>query len=100
MGPTVTIPVQDPLAVLLWFIYLFIYCWTFLLSIILRDNFKLYKVFFRAALHYLGCTELSSLSVEEQREKAYLLSIAALLGKDVYNFGELLAHPGNFLLIV
>ena len=49
----------------------------------------------RAALHYLGCTELSSLSVEEQREKAYLLSIAALLGKDVYNFGELLAHPGN-----
>ena len=45
-------------------------------------------------MKYLGCTELSSLSVEEQRTKAYILSVAALLGKDVYNFGELLAHPG------
>lgn len=52
-----------------------------------------YKAYYRAALHYLGCTELSTLSPEEQREKAFLLSLAALLGKDVYNFGELLAHP-------
>ena len=50
--------------------------------------------FCRAALKYLGCTELASLSVEEQRTRAYILSVAALLGKDVYNFGELLAHPG------
>jgi 26S proteasome regulatory subunit N9 len=49
----------------------------------------------RAALKYLGCTDLSTISLEEQRTKAYLLSIAALLGKDVYNFGELLAHSGN-----
>lgn len=52
-----------------------------------------HKGYYRAALHFLGCTDLSTLSVEEQRTKAYLLSIAALLGKDVYNFGELLAHP-------
>jgi 26S proteasome regulatory subunit N9 len=50
---------------------------------------------FRAALKYLGCTELSTLNVEEQRSKAYILAVAALLGKDVYNFGELLAHPGE-----
>ena len=51
-------------------------------------------LFFRAALKYLGCTDLSSLSAEELRTRAYVLSVAALLGKDVYNFGELLAHPG------
>ena len=33
--------------------------------------------FCRAALKYLGCTELASLSVEEQRTRAYILSVAA-----------------------
>ena len=49
--------------------------------------------FFRAALRYLGCSDLSDLSKEDQQVHAFHLSLAALLGKGVYNFGELLAHP-------
>jgi len=49
--------------------------------------------YYRAALRFLGCSELSNLSKEEQQSHAFHLSLAALLGKDVYNFGELLAHP-------
>ena len=41
----------------------------------------------------MGCCELGDLSKEEQQSQAFHLSLAALLGKDVYNFGELLAHP-------
>lgn len=33
------------------------------------------------------------MSTEEQQGHAVRLCLAALLGKDVYNFGELLAHP-------
>merc|ERR1712088_866179 len=39
-----------------------------------------------------GCTELTSLSKEEKKTQAFNLSLAALLGKDIFNFGELLAH--------
>merc|ERR1711860_156245 len=49
--------------------------------------------YYRAALRYLGCSDLADLSKEEQQSQAFHLSLAALLGKDVYNFGELLAHP-------
>merc|ERR1712002_311831 len=49
--------------------------------------------YFRDALRYLGCIELNELSETEQRERAFYLGLAAILGKDVYNFGELLAHP-------
>lgn len=49
--------------------------------------------YFRDALRYLGCIELCSLSESEQKERAFNLGLAAILGKDVYNFGELLAHP-------
>jgi len=49
--------------------------------------------YYRAALRFLGCSELSDLSKDEQQSHAFHLSLAALLGKDVYNFGELLAHP-------
>merc|ERR1712018_899121 len=49
--------------------------------------------YYRAALRFLGCSEVSDLSKEEQQSHAFHLSLAALLGKDVYNFGELLAHP-------
>ena len=50
--------------------------------------------YYRAALRYLGCSDLEAdLSKEEQQSHAFHLSLAALLGKDVYNFGELLAHP-------
>merc|ERR1711953_172245 len=50
--------------------------------------------YYRSALRYLGCSDLEAdLSKEEQQSHAFHLSLAALLGKDVYNFGELLAHP-------
>ena len=49
--------------------------------------------FYRANLRFLGCTELSDLSKEDQQSHAFHLSLAALLGKGIYNFGELLAHP-------
>ena len=49
--------------------------------------------YYRASLHFLGCTELDSLAKEDRIEQAFNLSLAALLGKDIFNFGELLAHP-------
>jgi 26S proteasome regulatory subunit N9 len=49
--------------------------------------------YYRSALKFLGCTELSKLSLEEQRVHAELLTVAALVGEGIYNFGELLAHP-------
>jgi len=49
--------------------------------------------YYRASLRYLGCTDLNTLSKEERKDQAFNLSLAALLGKDIFNFGELLAHP-------
>ncbi|KAF8789120.1 26S proteasome non-ATPase regulatory subunit like protein [Argiope bruennichi] len=49
--------------------------------------------YYRDALRYLGCTDLSEIDEEEKKAKAFTLSLAALLGDGVYNFGELLAHP-------
>ncbi|XP_063231619.1 26S proteasome non-ATPase regulatory subunit 13 [Bacillus rossius redtenbacheri] len=49
--------------------------------------------YYRTALRYLGCIELSELSVAEQEGHAFFLGLAALLGEGVYNIGELLAHP-------
>jgi len=49
--------------------------------------------YYRDALRFLGCTELSDLPSAEQQERAFNLALAAILGKGVYNFGELLAHP-------
>ncbi|KAG8225801.1 hypothetical protein J437_LFUL005608 [Ladona fulva] len=49
--------------------------------------------YYRAALRYLGCIDLSDLSQTEQEQHAFFLGLAALLGEGVYNFGELLAHP-------
>lgn len=51
-----------------------------------------YREFYSASLKYLGCTDLEDLSKEEQAKHAYYLSLAALLGDKVFNFGELLAH--------
>jgi len=50
-------------------------------------------LYYKSALKFLGCTKLSDLSQEEQREHAKHLSIAALVAEGIYNFGELLAHP-------
>jgi len=49
--------------------------------------------FYRASLRFLGCTPISNLSSAEQSNHAFFLSLSALLGEKVYNFGELLAHP-------
>ena len=49
--------------------------------------------YYRASLHFLGCTELNTLAKDDRIDQAFKLSLAALLGKDIFNFGELLAHP-------
>ncbi|EDO50049.1 predicted protein [Nematostella vectensis] len=51
-----------------------------------------YNDYYRDALRYLGCVELQELSDSEKVERTLHLSLAALLGSEVYNFGELLAH--------
>jgi len=48
--------------------------------------------YYRHSLRYLGCTDLAKIAIEAQQERAFDLCLAALLGKDVYNFGELLQH--------
>ncbi|KAJ8032627.1 26S proteasome non-ATPase regulatory subunit 13 [Holothuria leucospilota] len=49
--------------------------------------------YYRDALRFLGCVKLEDIPELEQKERAFNLSLAALLGEGVYNFGELLAHP-------
>lgn len=49
--------------------------------------------YYKDALRFLGCTKIEDIPLEDQRQRAYHLGIAALLGNGVYNFGELLAHP-------
>ncbi|KAL3085219.1 hypothetical protein niasHS_010288 [Heterodera schachtii] len=50
--------------------------------------------YYEEALHYLGCEDINvKLSAEQKRQQAEKISISALLGENVYNFGELLAHP-------
>ncbi len=49
--------------------------------------------YYQSCLRFLGCSELGDQSDEENRQLAFFLALAALLGEDVFNFGELLAHP-------
>ncbi|OTA03386.1 26S proteasome regulatory complex subunit Rpn9 [Trichoderma parareesei] len=49
--------------------------------------------YYRTALLYLACIDLSTLSDEERLRRAYYLSVAALVSTSIYNFGELLLHP-------
>jgi len=51
-----------------------------------------HKDFYRSSLRFLGCTDVEEMSQEEQAKHAFFLSLAALLGDKVFNFGELLAH--------
>lgn len=53
-------------------------------------NFSMY---YRTALLYLACIDLSTLTPEERHKRAHHLSIAALVSTSIYNFGELLLHP-------
>ncbi|KAI5842603.1 hypothetical protein DFP73DRAFT_595962 [Morchella snyderi] len=57
-------------------------------------NAKLeFASYYKNALLYLACVNVTDLSTSEQQERAYNLSVAALLGETIYNFGELLLHP-------
>ncbi|KAF8459510.1 hypothetical protein BGX38DRAFT_1264427 [Terfezia claveryi] len=49
--------------------------------------------YYKNALLYLACINIADLTPAEQQEQAFNLSIAALLGDSIYNFGELLLHP-------
>ncbi|AQK66274.1 26S proteasome non-ATPase regulatory subunit 13 homolog A [Zea mays] len=49
--------------------------------------------FYKNALLYLAYTTVESLSESFKLDLAFDLSLAALLGDNIYNFGELLAHP-------
>jgi len=49
--------------------------------------------YYRNALLYLACIDLNDLTPAERRDRAYDLSIAALVSDTIYNFGELLLHP-------
>ncbi|GJN23941.1 hypothetical protein PR202_gb11638 [Eleusine coracana subsp. coracana] len=52
-----------------------------------------YSEFYKSALLYLAYTTVESLSEPFKQNMAFDLSLAALLGENIYNFGELLAHP-------
>ncbi|XP_057501764.1 26S proteasome non-ATPase regulatory subunit 13 homolog A-like [Actinidia eriantha] len=49
--------------------------------------------FYKSALLYLAYISVESLSESFKLDLAFDLSLAALLGENIYNFGELLAHP-------
>ena len=49
--------------------------------------------YYKDALLYLACIELTDITPEERLKRAYDLSIAALVSESIYNFGELLLHP-------
>ncbi|KAK8961671.1 hypothetical protein KSP40_PGU019190 [Platanthera guangdongensis] len=49
--------------------------------------------FYNSALLYLAYTEVDSLLESFKLDLAFDLSLSALLGDNIYNFGELLAHP-------
>eukprot|EP00128_Syssomonas_multiformis_P008960 Colp12_sorted_trinity150504_noHs@20194 len=51
-----------------------------------------FKLFYRDALKFLGCVDLNALPELEKQQRAFDLGLSALLGADIYNFGELLSH--------
>lgn len=48
--------------------------------------------FFKNALQFLAYTTPESLAEAEQHQWAFDIGIAALVGQDIYNFGEVLSH--------
>eukprot|EP01103_Thecamoeba_quadrilineata_P012218 TRINITY_DN3097_c0_g1_i1.p1 TRINITY_DN3097_c0_g1~~TRINITY_DN3097_c0_g1_i1.p1 ORF type:complete len:387 (-),score=80.72 TRINITY_DN3097_c0_g1_i1:58-1218(-) len=49
--------------------------------------------FYRSALLYLAYVPLDSLSEADRSSLAFDMGLAALVGENIYNFGELIAHP-------
>ncbi|EPE03397.1 proteasome regulatory particle subunit [Ophiostoma piceae UAMH 11346] len=52
-----------------------------------------FALYYRNALLYLACVDVASLDPEDRHDRAYKLSLAALVSTSIYNFGELLLHP-------
>ncbi|PIA61080.1 hypothetical protein AQUCO_00300536v1 [Aquilegia coerulea] len=52
-----------------------------------------FSEFYKSALLYLAYTSVQSLSETFKLDLAFDLSLSALLGDNIYNFGELLSHP-------
>ncbi|OIW26405.1 hypothetical protein CONLIGDRAFT_683390 [Coniochaeta ligniaria NRRL 30616] len=52
-----------------------------------------FGAYYKNALLYLACIDVSALRPEEKRSRAYDLAVAALVSTSIYNFGELLLHP-------
>ena len=53
--------------------------------------------YYRNSLRYLGCLSETDLTFSSpdpaKQERAFTMALAALLGSEIYNFGELLQHP-------
>lgn len=52
-----------------------------------------YAQYYKSALLYLACVDVEELNVNDRIERAYDLSLSALLGDMIYNFGELVSVP-------
>lgn len=50
-----------------------------------------YAQYYKSALLYLACVDVEQLTVQDRVQRAYDLSISALLGDMIYNFGELVS---------
>lgn len=48
--------------------------------------------YYRESLRFLGTVDVSTLTVKESVERAYDMGLSALVGKGIYNMGELLSH--------
>ncbi len=49
--------------------------------------------FYKFALLHLSYTPLELIEDEDRKQLAYDLSIAALVGEDIFNFGDLVKDP-------
>jgi len=64
-----------------------------------RAEAEYYKIrdlptnFYKYALLFLSFTPLETLNEKERQRIAYDVGISALVGEDIYNFGDLLEHP-------
>ncbi|KAK0531684.1 26S proteasome regulatory subunit [Tilletia horrida] len=53
-----------------------------------------YASYYKNSLLFLACVNIETdLGVEDRVQRAHDLSVSALLGDTIYNFGELLLHP-------
>ncbi|OAA54795.1 proteasome regulatory particle subunit [Niveomyces insectorum RCEF 264] len=52
-----------------------------------------FALYYRNALLYLACVDVAALDADDRHDRAYKLSLAALVSSSIYNFGELLLHP-------